>query len=600
MKKSINRNILWSQIFAVQLEKCGLKNVCFSPGSRSTPLTFAFSSSKNINTHVILDERSSGFFALGLAKKLREPVAVVTTSGTAVAELYPAIVEAFQSRIPLIICTADRPPQLRFSGANQTINQDNIFVNHIRKFTDLGLPSLDIRKLNKLKKTVLEGYFTADKFNPGPVHFNLPFDKPFEPDAYTDTADVEFLKSIKIPISYSYAKKNINIELKKEKLFKKILTELNTSSRGIIFCGPGFYSKEFAVECGRLSKKLGFPILADGASNFRFFSHSNNNLIKNFPNIFRSKEIRNNFQADIIIQFGKAPTSQSMLNYFEESNGKYFLVNEFGDNHDPSLSVNEIIKIEPSEFCRHLLIKLEGDKSLSKNLNYSKSLTELDITVESLKEKFLKKAGFPFEGKIVYEIVNEISSILNLMVSNSLSIRDLDFFVSKSAAKINLYCNRGASGIDGITSTAMGIAKESDEPTVLVTGDLAFLHDLNGLALSQLLAIPLTIILINNNGGGVFEMLPIAKHETVFNKYFKTPHNFSFKNFVKGFGGNYFYINSWKELRSKLNSSLNNRRLNILEIKTDSAKSLKIRMEFWELINSESINFINEFNKVKN
>jgi 2-succinyl-5-enolpyruvyl-6-hydroxy-3-cyclohexene-1-carboxylate synthase len=600
MKKSINRNILWAQIFAAQLEKCGLKNVCFSPGSRSTPLTFAFASSKKIKTHVILDERSSGFFALGLAKKINAPVAVVTTSGTAVAELYPAIVEAYQSRIPLIICTADRPPQLRFSGANQTINQDNIFANHIRMFKELGLPSISQKKLNNLKQTALVGYSASSKNNRGPVHFNLPFDKPFEPDNYTDKIDGQKLQEANKLFDTLPIKVDKNIERNNEKLFDKFLPLLNEVKNGIIFCGPGFYTKEFSRECNALSNKFGFPILADGASNFRFLNSTSNNLISNFPNIFRTKEVRKAFDADLILQFGKAPTSQGMLSYIEETSGKLFLVNEFGDKHDPSLSASGIFNMEPVEFCKTLKNKVSKNNTPLNNQSSFSSLSELNSEIESLKDGFLSQAKFPFEGRVINEIAKTLPSSFNLMVSNSMPIRDLDFFVSKSRAKINLYCSRGASGIDGITSTAMGIAKSSKEPTILVTGDLAFFHDLNGLALYKLLSVPLTIVLINNNGGGIFEMLPIAKHENVFNKYFKTPHNLSFKDFVTGFGGTHNIIKSWNDLRKNLSSSLNNKKLNVLEIKTYSTQSLKLRKEFWNTVNSKCTKFINEFNKTKN
>jgi 2-succinyl-5-enolpyruvyl-6-hydroxy-3-cyclohexene-1-carboxylate synthase len=600
MKKSINRNILWAEIFAAQLEKCGLKNICFSPGSRSTPLTFAFASRKKIKTHVILDERSSGFFALGLAKKLNQPVAVVTTSGTAVAELYPAIVEAYQSRIPLIICTADRPANLRFSGANQTINQENIFANHIRMFKDLGLPSLSMRKLNNLKQVVVSGYSTASKNNPGPVHFNLPFDKPFEPDNYTDKMDFQKISTAESLLSIDDSKVNQPDKSKNSRVFNKLLQILNNSKRGIIFCGPGFYTKEFIKECLAVSNKLNFPILADGSSNIRFLSYSQNKLIHNFPNMFRTREIRKAFDAEVIIQIGKAPTSQGMLSYFEETHGKIFLVNEFGDNHDPSNSSEGIFKMEPLKFLKILKQKIVQTNPLSNELTLFSKFQKLDKEIEVLKEQFLAKSKFPFEGKVIYEIANSIRSTFNLLVSNSMPIRDLDFFVSGSKAKINLYCSRGASGIDGITSTAMGIADGAKEPTILVTGDLAFLHDLNGLALHTLLDIPLTIVLLNNNGGGIFEMLPIAKHSNIFGKYFKTPHNLTFKNFVTGFGGNHLQIKSWTDFQNKIYSSLNNKKLNVLEIKTNSTQSLKLRKGFWDAVNSKCTNFINEFNKSKN
>lgn len=187
MKKYINRNYFLASLFVKQLEVPQIKNVCISPGSRNTPLTLAFAENKKFKKYIHIDERSSGFFALGLAKQTNKPVVLITTSGTAVAELYPAIIEAYQQRIPLIVCTADRPAYLKNTGANQTINQENIFRNHIRKFWNVGLPSLTKKKLFSFTKKINEIIFLATEKDKGPVHINFPFEKPLEPNSFTDT-----------------------------------------------------------------------------------------------------------------------------------------------------------------------------------------------------------------------------------------------------------------------------------------------------------------------------------------------------------------------------------------------------------------------------
>jgi 2-succinyl-5-enolpyruvyl-6-hydroxy-3-cyclohexene-1-carboxylate synthase len=586
MKKSINRNILWAEVLAAQLKHCGLKHICFSPGSRSTPLTFAFSKNKFFKTYLILDERSSAFFALGLAKKLNQPVGVVTTSGTAVAELYPAIVEAYKSRIPLLIFTADRPARLRFSGANQTINQINIFGNHIRKFYDAGLPSISIKKIARLKKITLEGFLIADSLDKGPVHFNLPFDKPFEPDSFTDKVELNKYKSL-LKENFKSIPKNVK-PAKNLKLWSKLKSEIRNSGKGVIFCGSDFYSPEFSKLCGEISKKFNLPIIADGASNIRFAIRSKVNLVVNAANFLREKVIRKKLNPDFIIQFGGAPTSKSLLDFFEETNASIFLVNKFGDSHDPSLSATSVIKSDYESFCQKLLDEFKSSPPKNIDSNYSNLLFKIDKVVEENRNTFINSSEFPFEGKIISLIADTFTSKFNLMVSNSMPIRDLDFFVSTSRAKINLYCSRGASGIDGIISTSMGIAKAAIEPTVLVTGDLAFFHDLNGLSLSKLLSIPLTIVLINNNGGGIFEMLPIAKYQSVFTKFFKTPHGLSFKNFVQGFYGIYHQIKSWDDFESKLLKAAKSEHLTVLEIKTNSTHSLIERKNFWKSV-SETI-----------
>ncbi|NOX65267.1 MAG: 2-succinyl-5-enolpyruvyl-6-hydroxy-3-cyclohexene-1-carboxylic-acid synthase, partial [Chlorobi bacterium] len=196
MKQSINRNIFWSELFISALERLGVRHACISPGSRSTPLTIAFQRSSKIKSYVHVDERSSGFFALGLANKTNKPVVIVTTSGTAVAELYPAIIEAYQQRVPLIVCTADRPPYLLNTGANQTINQIDIYHNHIHKYYSADLPGTNSKAFNHLLSITKDAFSESVKNN-RPVHINFPFDKPFEPSSETDKIDKDFSTRIK-------------------------------------------------------------------------------------------------------------------------------------------------------------------------------------------------------------------------------------------------------------------------------------------------------------------------------------------------------------------------------------------------------------------
>src|ERR1035437_2547756 len=233
----INKNIAWAETFVKELFAGGVKYVCISPGSRNTPLTWAFAHNRNIKKYVNIDERSSAFFALGLANRTGSPVALVCTSGTAAVEFYPAIVEAFQQRIPLFICTADRPSELRHTGTNQTINQDNLYKNHIRFFTDVGLPDMSIKKITSLKKTAVNAIEICCYKNKGPVHLNFPFRKPFEPDNYTDEISNKTNSLLVKSIYKSYAH-NAEIKLSGEKWFLNIVEKLKHNQRGIISVGP--------------------------------------------------------------------------------------------------------------------------------------------------------------------------------------------------------------------------------------------------------------------------------------------------------------------------------------------------------------------------
>ncbi len=587
MKIKINRNILWSETFVKELEIVGVKNVCISPGSRNTPLTLAFAKSKKIKTYLHIDERSSAFFALGLAKATNNPVALVCTSGTATAEFYPAIVEAYQQRVPLIVCTADRPPELRELGANQTINQNDLYHNHIRFFIDMGLPSPTKKRITKLKEQTHKAFNICSSESRGPVHLNFPFKKPFEPDQYTDEVNRELLIFCKQKLTDK--KKSIvkNKNRNSEKLINKIFSKLKTSEKGIIIVGPGNYDKIFLDRCVKLSKYLGYPILADGASQIRFGNKHNGNLIANFDGVLRSSHFSNSHQPDIILQFGRTITSKALEIYLGHCKALRYMINEFGDWFDPSNKAEAAIAYKPYQFCELILKKLSDENIYRKSNGWLNSFLEADKISSLVKKEVVEIAKFPNETRVINELLEIIPDGSQIMLSNSMPIRDFDYFASKTHKKIIVYNNRGASGIDGITSTALGALAANNKPTILLTGDLAFYYDMNGLLAAKKYSLPLIIVLINNNGGGIFEVLPISNYGKVFNDFFIASHNLNFANFVKGYEGNYKQIKSWQAFRSAFSDALKSNNFSVLEIKTNAAESLKTRKEFWAKVSKK-------------
>jgi 2-succinyl-5-enolpyruvyl-6-hydroxy-3-cyclohexene-1-carboxylate synthase len=582
MKISVNRNTLWSDLFVKRLEKLGVRYSTISPGSRSTPLTLAFTNSKKIKTFQIVDERSAAFFALGMAKKTGYPTAVVVTSGTAVAEIYPAIIEAYYQRVPLIVCTADRPPELRNTGANQTINQDNIFRNHIRLFRDLGLPNVKYSGLSSVIKTADELFETSYYKDRGPVHVNFPFAKPFEPDSYTDEIDsslISKLSAIKLPspkpLKYNRTE------------FNGIVKSLKSSRRGLIILGYNNYDVKFIKAVTRLSKKLGYPIFADAASGYRFGVRKKEIIIENLTSLLHSKKFKEFFQPEIILQFGGTPTSNIILHFYRDSSAKKILINLYGDRFDPSLTAETILKMKPYDFCVKAL-EILRDKPDDRWLN---KIVELNNAAGEIKESFFKKSKLTFEGLIPDTVFGNLNGEFDVMISNSLPVRDSDFFASTRDNKITLHCNRGASGIDGITSTALGISAVSKSPTLLITGDLAFFHDLNGLHSSMKFGIPLTVILINNNGGGIFESLPISRYKKICKENFITPLNLNFRKFVEAYGGEFLTANSKSKFIQHLKASGSRRRLTVIEIKTNAGESKRMRTILWQRI-AEKIDFL--------
>jgi len=583
MKKiKVNRNNVWAEVFVKQLSSAGVIYVCISPGSRSTPLTFAFAKNKKIKCFVNIDERSSAFFALGLAKASNTPVAVVTTSGTAAAELYPAIIEAYQQRVPLIICTADRPPELLNIGANQTINQHNLYKNHIRWFRNIGLPSLKRLKLRRLQQTVLRAVEVSTIKDKGPVHLNFPFRKPLEPFTFTDDVDSLIVKDLDRSIKKNKSlKKKFDVEkLRRTKRFKEIIELIQKEDNGILIVGPMDYDFKLKKQLKKLSSITGYPIFADASSHLRFkVSKSDTKILSNYHVFLRSDEFSASHKPKLILQFGRTPTSSALETFLKNCDAPRYMINEFGDWFDPSRKSKAAIKFNPEDIIAVLINHLTEQNLERNNSVWLEDFYKADSLAEKIKTEVIEKSTFPNEPGIINNILEALPNKSHIVIGNSSPIRDFDNFAAFNKKDLIVYFNRGASGIDGITSTAIGIA-QLKEPEFLLTGDLSFLHDLNALAIANKYPAGLTIILINNNGGGIFKSLPISKEKSILTEYFLTPHNLNLKDIITSFGVEYKLVKSWKDLKNSLVDSVKKNFLNVLEIKTDAEKSLQLRNKY--------------------
>ncbi len=585
---NINRNIFWTELFFDILGKSGVKYFCISPGSRSTPLTFSAASNKKFKCFVHIDERSSGFFALGLAKATGQPVVVITTSGTATAELYPAIIEAYQQRVPLIICTADRPPELIGRGANQTINQKNIYHNHIRYFKDAGLPSPDISGLKRLidiaGKAVL-------KSGQGPVHINFPFRKPFEPGSFTDKINKEKFHKIRQLKSKAFSfKKEINKH--DEKLLKEILKSLNDAERGLIIAGPSKYDRKEKSDIIKLARDFNFPVIADASSQLRFGNSSNKNIITNYEGFLRNDLFRKYNSPDLILQFGSTPSSKAVESFLEQIKTKRYIINEFGDVFDPWNNASGVLQCSPSQFYK--FSKRIGVKKKQTQRKWLNEFLDADRVSDKIKQNLITNSSFPNECRIIPEVISCLPNNTHLMISNSMPIRDFDYFAPLTGKNIVVHTNRGASGIDGIISTALGIKKATAEPTLLLTGDLAFYYDISSLLTAKKYNIPLVIVLINNNGGGIFGMLPISDCGLKFREYFTSPHYLDFASIIRGFKANYKLVKSWDNLKKYIHEAFQRHVFTILEIKTDIKSSVNLRKKYFSETNKIISKRLNE------
>ncbi len=575
MKVRININFIWATTFVNQLAKLGIRHACISPGSRSTPLTYALASNKQFKCFINIDERSSAFFALGIAKACKSPVVIVTTSGTATSELYPAIIEAYQQRTSLIICTADRPSELVGTGANQTINQYNIYRNHIRWFRDVGLPSVKEHSLHYLQKVAFKAY-KISVTEKGPVHINFPFAKPLEPFTFNEEID-EKLLNLKSIVETKKDFKEVQ-----DRRINKLVEFIKQHEKGIIVTGPMEFNEDAISKIKSLASFIKYPILADGVSHFRFKTKKTDKyIISNYNSFLSSEKFRSKFTPELVIHFGGTPTSANLLSYLSECDAERFQVNEFGDLHDPSKKTKIVFEYRADLLAEKLIKLLKEDNVKRTKSTWFNAFVKAEIISQKLSSDYLSKVKKLHEPSVMSEIIKTLPTKTNLFIGNSLPIRDFDYFSGNNSKFFNLFFNRGASGIDGVVSTAIGAA-QIQKPLVTVVGDLSFLHDLNSLLIARKYKIPLTIVVINNNGGGIFHTLPISKKKKLLQEFFITSQDIKLKKIVQAFGIKHKLIKNKSEFKTAL-SNLKLQEPIVLEIRTSINQSANFR----EKINKE-------------
>ncbi len=574
----INRNYFWADIFINSLLDADIRHIIISPGSRNTSLTLAAVDNKDIKAISVIDERGAGFFALGLARSINKPVVLMCTSGTAVAEYYPAIIEAYQQRVPLIVCTADRPEYLVDTGANQTIRQSNIYKNHIRFFADFGLPQPTLKGIQTYRKKIEKGLDTAIFENRGPVHFNFPFEKPFEPHTTTDDISLDvFTRATEEKLHIS-ADQNKNEGHVPAATLKKIEKVLSASKNPLFLVGPGDFEDDFYPLVNELARRYNAVIFGDAASGIRFTNKALSNLVANYDTFLRGRALPEEFQPDVIIIFGRTMTSVLVEKLLTTSKDFRIVINTYGDRFDPTDKNRLIINRKSKSFLLDMLALPQKKKAAGKS-NLLSYMKKADAAMERKKKKILSPKGKIQEAELVNIVIDALPANSTLMLGNSLPIRDYNNFASPVKKKIYVKQNRGASGIDGITATAFGLAFENKEHTFLVTGDVSFYYDINSLLIGKKYRIPLTILVMNNNGGRIFDMLPVAQYGNAFKEYFVTSPDIDFKPLVQGFKGNFYPVKTKEALTASLRKCLKSKTFNVIEILVDPEYSADKRNE---------------------
>ncbi|MEM8505611.1 MAG: 2-succinyl-5-enolpyruvyl-6-hydroxy-3-cyclohexene-1-carboxylic-acid synthase [Cyanobacteria bacterium P01_D01_bin.1] len=529
-----NTNTLWASVTVETLSRLGLQTAILCPGSRSTPLTFAFANHSKVETLPILDERSAAFFALGCAKRQHRPVAIVCTSGTAGANFYPAVIEAYESGVSLLVFTADRPPEMRDCASGQTIDQIKLYGGFVKRFVEMALPVAELSMLSYLRQTLVSGWTCAIAPQPGPIHFNCPFRDPLPPvadsstDAVQTTFDTDsFFSSVSMPI------------LEREHSLSSI-TEWQECKEGLIIAGPADPAdpSAYCERVNRLSQVLGWPVLAEGLSPLRNYSELTPSLVSTYDLILREPNRSKSLVPKIVIQLGTLPISKVLRQWLQTYQPQRYVIGP-QRNLDPLHGPTHHIDLDIAA-----LKLLDSAVPLS---SYQQRWLSLESDMRNIIRTKLTAETTLVESKIVWLLAQHLPERTPLFVANSMPVRDVEYFWPPNDRRIRPAFSRGANGIDGTLSTAMGLAHRN-QPAVLLSGDLAFLHDTNGLLNAAQLCGHLTVVLINNGGGGIFEMLPVASFPPTFERYFVTPQSVEFSSLCHTYGIEYQLIDTIEAL----------------------------------------------------
>jgi len=523
--------------------RLGLRHVCLTPGSRSAVLSLAFAEHPDITDWIHHDERSSSFFALGLAKAARSPVAVVTTSGTAAAELFPAAVESRFGAVPLLLLTADRPPELRGIGAPQTIDQVGMFGSAVRMSIDEMLAEMSLDEVTKLAVTT---WSEAGRRPAGPVHLNLGFREPFVPTEFS-VPDVQVLPQPVTP-------RPIDSESIRS------AAAMLSGKKVLVAAGP-VDEPGFAEAVTRLADNAGWPIMADPLSQLRAGVHDRSHVISAGDALFRTVRIPE--EPKVVLRFGAPLTSKAFTTWLSDHPHTPQLVVDEVAGRDPSRTAKMMITADPVAFAAALSVEPAA-------ADWVQAWTSADRNAGDA----MARAPFPSEPAVVQIMAERIPAYSNLYVASSMPIRDVDLFFPSIDRPVRFMANRGANGIDGLLSSAMGAAAAGTQ-TFVLTGDLSALHDMSALATAARFSLPVTIVVVNNDGGGIFSFLPLSKLPRHFERVFSTPHGLSLVPIAEALSLRAVQV----DRHDQFVKALSEPGPSLIEVVTDRAQNVRIHEE---------------------
>jgi 2-succinyl-5-enolpyruvyl-6-hydroxy-3-cyclohexene-1-carboxylate synthase len=506
-----NANTALASAMAEELARCGVRQAVVSPGSRSTPLAVALWRQPTIEVTVLLDERSAGFFALGTALATRVPAAVLCTSGSAAANLHPAVVEADEAAVPLIVLTADRPPELRGIGAGQTIDQLKLYGEAVRWFCEVGTHEADDDGLLHFRSVAGRAYAAAaGDPRPGPVHLNVPWREPLAPvpveGAVTATDPLALEGRGDRPLSAVSASPTSP----RPELVEEICERIAAEPRGLIVAGRQ-PDAALAEPLARLASVARYPILAEPTSQLRLGPHDRSRVISTYDLLAR--EAPDALRPRLVLRVGDLPTSKALRQWLAVIEGlRQVVVDPVADWRDPTRRAETIVRADPAVLAGRLaeLLAERGREAEDDAESFAAAWTAADRATRAAVPAKLEALDEPSEPGVWPALAEVLADDDAVLAASSMPVRDLEAFMPPGPRRVRFYANRGANGIDGLVSTASGIAQASSGRTWAVLGDLALFHDLGGLSAASQVE-NLRIVVIDNGGGGIFHFLPQAE-----------------------------------------------------------------------------------------
>ena len=530
-----------------ELYQLGVRQAVFSPGSRSTTLAMLFQSHGGFHTYMNIDERSAGFMALGIAKAQGEPAVLVCTSGSALTHYGPAVVEAKHSGVPMIILSADRPYTLQQVGAPQTIDQQKYFGTAVNYYEELSVPS-ESHYYTYPRQVARRAYLKANDHKLGPVHINVPLFEPLVPNR-----EEEYFKQGRSAKPFRLVK------------YQEIasLASLLNGKRVLILGGPTVTNPKAVVD---FAERIGAVVIGDPLSNLRQYE----GVISTYDAFLAHHERWEELRPDVVIQLGQIPVSKRIQQWMGTlTDIDYITVSPNAEVVNPSLTTTIHVMASVDVFLWEMSLGI----SVAQDLEYVRVWQGIESNSREQLDKVQEEPNL-FEGRTIHMLQQMMSDEGQLLVANSMSIRDMDYFWATGRSQAMVYGNRGTNGIDGTVSTALGLSTNG-KPTVMLTGDLSFFHDMNGLAIGKTQGMNLTIILHNNDGGGIFQYLP-QKGTDDFDYLFNTPQGIDYSGLATMYGLDYVKVTTNTELEQALQQYIGAEGIHLIEVPTSKEGSREL------------------------